>query len=94
MGRAAVPVLTTLIYYHRIQGVLPSLRTRYAGLLRSSFESELRTLDLLGTLTTDQSLRKERLGIWVEELREFQDALERVEAQGFADRETAGLCNF
>jgi hypothetical protein len=52
--------------------------------MRAAFETELRTLELLSALTPDQSARKERLCIWIEELREFEAALDLVESDGFA----------
>ena len=77
------PIFSCFLYYHRIAGAVPNLRTQYAGTLRTSFESELRTLEVLTQPTVDQSGRKKKLGFWIEELKEFQDALESIEVRGF-----------
>jgi hypothetical protein len=86
-GKGATPVFSCLCYYPRIVGVLPSIRTQYAGTLRTSFESEQRTLEGLTQLTADQSARKPKLGFWVDELKQFQETLESIEAHGFATTE-------
>ena len=86
-GRGGTPVFSCFIYSHRAAGALPNLRTQYSGMLRTSFESELRALETLTDLTADQSARKGKLGFWIEELRQFQEALEGVEADGFSTRE-------
>ena len=83
----ATPVFSCLCYYRRIVGVLPSIRAQYAGTLRTSFESERRTLEGLEQLTTDQSARKQKLGYWIDELKQFQETLEGIEAGGFATAE-------
>jgi hypothetical protein len=56
-------------------------------MLRTSFESELRTLENLTELTADQSTRKGKLGFWIDELKQFQEALEGIEAGGFSTHE-------
>jgi hypothetical protein len=84
LARSNAPVFSCLVYYHRLFGALPNLRTAYAGTLRASFESEFRTLEMLTSLTPDQGVRKEVLDLWIEELTKFQDTLEDIEAQGFA----------
>lgn len=86
-GKGATPVFSCLCYYPRIVGVLPSIRTQYAGTLRTSFESEQRTLEGLMQLTADQVARKPRLGFWIDELKQFQETLEGIEAGGFATPE-------
>lgn len=83
-GKSTPPVFSCLCYYQRIAGVLPSIRTQYAGVLRASFESEQRTLERLSQLTAEQSARKETLSFWIDELKQFQETLEDIEAHGFA----------
>jgi SAM-dependent methyltransferase len=86
-GRGATPVFSCLIYYHRVAGALTNVRTQYAGTLRISFESELRTLEGLPKLTAEQSARKERLSFWIAELKHFRESIETIEAHGFATAE-------
>jgi hypothetical protein len=57
--KGALPILSGLVYYRRVVGALPNLRTQYAGALRASFESEQRTLQGLTQMTPDQTIRKE-----------------------------------
>jgi hypothetical protein len=84
-GKGATPIFSCLIYCQRLTDALPTLRTYYAGtLLRVSFESELRTLETLDSLTDDQKIRKLKLETWIDELERFQDSLEEVETKGFA----------
>jgi len=82
-GRGATPLFSCLMYSHRAAGALPNLRTQHVGILRTSFESELRTLEGL-TQTSDQAVRKGKLGFWIDELSQFQETLEDIEAGGFA----------
>jgi hypothetical protein len=84
------PVMSCLIYGPSVAGILPNLRITYAGTLRASFESEIRSLKALERLTTEQDARRLHLEEGVEELREFQDSVQRVEARGF---ETGRLRN-
>jgi len=83
-GRGATPIFSCLLYSHRAAGALPNLRTQHVGILRTSFESELRTLEGLTQLTSDQAVRKGKLGFWVDELSQFQETLADIEAGGFA----------
>lgn len=85
--RGGTPVLSCLIYSHRAAGALPNLRTQYGGTLRNSFESELRALESLTELSTDQSARKGKLSFWIDELKQFQETLEGIEARGFFTRQ-------
>ena len=86
-GRSDGPIFSCLIHCQRLAGTLPNVRSRYAGKLRASLESELRTLDILPSPTADQAARKARLAIWIDELKELLDSLEAVESSGFATAE-------
>ena len=86
-AKGVAPVFSSFVYSHQAAGALPNLRTQYSGMLRTSFESELRTLENLTQLTADQSTRKGKLGFWIDELKQFQEALEGIEAGGFSTRE-------
>ena len=83
-GRNVPCVFAGLLHYHRISGALPTLRTQHVGPLRISFESELRTLESPSQLTSEQSGRRGKLSFWIEELKQFQETLEGIEARGFA----------
>ena len=91
-GKSATPILSCLVSSQRLAGSLPTLRTYYAGtMLRVGFESEMRVLGTLNSLTDDQKGRKFKLEAWIDELKRFQDTLEEVEVRGFA---TSGLRRF
>jgi hypothetical protein len=82
--KGALPILSCLVYYRRIVGALPNLRTQYAGALRASFESEQRTLQGLTQVTPDQTIRKENLGSWIDEIKLFKRKMKEVEAPSVA----------
>lgn len=90
VGKGATPILTCLVHYHKVTGALPNLRTQYAGALRGSFESEVRTLEQLTKCSAEQSARKETLIFWIDELKQFQETLEGIEANGFATAQLRG----
>jgi len=83
-GEVARPVFACLIYYHKLdEDLLPKIRTQYVGVLRSGFETELRTLEHLGNATPAQQGRKLQLDQWIEEMKAFDVKLEQVSLTGF-----------
>jgi FtsZ-binding cell division protein ZapB len=83
-GEAAKPVFACLIYYHKLdEDLLPKIRTQYIGVLRSGYETELRTLERLPNPTADQQGRKLQLDQWIEEMKAFDGKLEQVSLTGF-----------
>lgn len=78
------PRFSCVLYYHKLDvGLLPKLRTHYAGVLRSGYETQLRTLERLPNASAEQQGRKLQLEEWVEELKAFDHTLERVSTDSF-----------
>jgi len=80
------PIFSCLIYYHRIDGqLLGTVRTQYAHPMRLRMETELRELERIDAKvrTPDQEDRRADLIVRVEELKDFEARLERVERDGF-----------
>ncbi len=79
------PAFSCLVYYHRLNAdLLPKLRTQYVGPLRTSFQTELTTLERLKTRSTDQDARRLALEEKLEELKVFDARLDQVITAGFA----------
>lgn len=84
-GVSKAPAFSCLVYYHRLDAdLLPKLRTQYVGPLRQRYETELRTLDGIAFLSPDQAERRIQLGVWIDELRDFEARLEAVAQGSFA----------
>jgi hypothetical protein len=83
------PAVSCLVYYHRLDvDLLPKLRTQYVGPLRTSFQTELTSLEKLQNRFADQDARRLELEEKLEELKAFDARLEQVIIAGFA---SAGL---
>ncbi|MEM2125858.1 MAG: hypothetical protein QXQ53_05630 [Candidatus Methanosuratincola sp.] len=83
-GISAQPAFSCLVYYHKLDlDFLPKIRTQYVGPLRSSLETELRTLEKVKEPSPTQSARKAQLELWIEELNDFDARLASVSLQGF-----------
>jgi hypothetical protein len=83
-----IPACECFIYYRHLHvNPITTLKVEHAGAKRTSFESEFRTLGVLTELTDEQATRRERLNEWIQELKEFQETLEGIEAGGFATQE-------
>ncbi|MBI2837083.1 MAG: hypothetical protein HYX75_02120 [Acidobacteria bacterium] len=79
------PAFSCLVYYHRLdEDLLPKLRTQYVGPLRTSFQTELGSLDKIKERSADQDTRRLELEERVEELKALDARLERVIVEGFA----------
>jgi hypothetical protein len=83
-SRRRAPVFSCLIYYHRLDAdLLPKLRTQYIGLLRSRLQTELSGLERLTSRTADQDARRYELEESLDELKAFDEQLEKVIVGGF-----------
>jgi hypothetical protein len=83
-GAKRAPVFSCLVYYHKLDGdLLHKIRTQYVWNLRDHFETELRTLEDMGSPTNVQLERLGNLRRWIEELKDFDARLEEVSQNGF-----------
>src|SRR5262249_36634831 len=87
-GRAAAvsgPAFSCLVYYHRVDAAtLPKRRTQYVGPLRTTFQTELASLEKIAKRSADQDARRLDLEGRLEELKAFDARLERAITEGFA----------
>jgi len=84
-ARRKPPVFSCLVYYHRLDAdLLPKLRTQYIGLLRSRLQTELNGLERLRSRTAEQDARRYELEESLDELKAFDERLEKVIVGGFA----------
>lgn len=84
-GLDKAPAFSCLVYYHKLNaGTLTTLKSQYVSPLRQSYETELRTLEAIVLLSPEQSSRRLQLEAWIDELKEFEDRLERCAREGFA----------
>jgi len=57
-GTLRAPAFSCLVYYHRLDAdLLPKLRTHYVGPLRTSFQTELASLERIESRSADQAAR-------------------------------------
>src|SRR5581483_3098201 len=80
------PIFSCLVYYHRLDHqLLGTIRTQYAHPMRLRMETELRELERIDakTRTLEQEERRADLLVRIDELKEFESRLERVEVAGF-----------
>jgi len=83
-GSRREPVFSCLVYYHKIDAdILHKIRTQYVGDLINRYGTELRVLEGRKELTGDQASRKVQLENWIDELRDFSQALQNVADIGF-----------
>lgn len=86
------PAFSCLIYFHKLDGdTLHKIQSQYLQPLRTSYEVELRTLDAIGILSSEQIARKASLEMIIDELEEFEAKLQDVINQGFDSKELKGL---
>ncbi|MEI6045119.1 MAG: hypothetical protein WCS37_12280, partial [Chloroflexota bacterium] len=86
-SRKGSPAFACLVYYHKLDAdLLPKIRSQYVGPLCSRYETELRTLEGLTTLTGDQSARRLQLTDWIAELKQFDEKLAQVAEKGFSSK--------
>lgn len=73
------PAFSCLLYYHKLgPTTLLDIRRLYVDKLRGRYETELRTLEGIHELTSEQSTRKIRLEGWIDELKSFDQKLDEV----------------
>ena len=85
-----IPAFACLIYYHKFDGdLLPKIRNQYVGPLRSRLETELRSIESVSSDTRSdrQEGRRSELQDEIDELRDFDAALQHVITGGFASKE-------
>ena len=90
--RKIEPAFSCLLYYHRLDGdTLHKIRSQYLQPLRNRYEVEVRTLEAIGLLNTEQTVRRTRLEMLIEELEEFDAKLEKVITEGFDSKKLREL---
>lgn len=83
-GSRREPAFSCLVYYHKIDAdILHKIRTQYVGDLINRFGTELRSLEGRKELVSDQAARKVQLENWINELKDFSQALQDVADRGF-----------
>ncbi len=83
-GRKTIPAFSCLIYYHKLDAdLIHKIRSQYVGPLITRYETELRTLRGSASESNDVVGRKYQLENWIEELRSFDEELERLTQDGF-----------
>jgi len=90
------PIFCCLVYYHRLDDqLLGTIRTQYAHPMRLRLETELRELERIDakTRTVAQEQRRADLIVRIEELKDFEARLERVEQAGFESEALAKIAN-
>lgn len=83
-GSRRESAFSCLVYYHKIDiDILHKIRTQYVGDLINRYGTELRVLEGRKELTADQASRKVQLENWIDELKDFSQALQNVADIGF-----------
>jgi hypothetical protein len=81
------PAFACLVYYHKLDGnTLATIQSQYVRPLRGRYETELRGIEAIPAAARSerQATRRIELEGWIAEMREFDDRLGRVAAEGFA----------
>ncbi len=81
------PAFACLVYYHQLDGdTLATLQSQYVRPLRQRYETELRGIESVpaNARSARQDARRMELGDLIQELGDFDAALGRVAAEGFA----------
>ena len=81
------PAFACLVYYHKMDGdTLATLQSQYVRPLRQRYETELRGIESIpaNARSARQDARRTELGDLIQELGDFDAALGRVAAEGFA----------
>lgn len=83
-GRKRIPAFSCLIYYHKLDAdLIHKIRSQYVGPLITRYETELRTIRGSDYESNYVVGRKYQLENWIEELRSFDEELERIIQDGF-----------
>ncbi len=78
------PAFSCLIYYHKLDAdLIHKIRSQYVRPLMTRYETEFRTLQGFNSESNDVVSRKYQLDNWIEELRSFDEELERIIQDGF-----------
>jgi hypothetical protein len=88
------PAFACLVYYHKLDGdLVPKIRTQYVGPLRQRFETELRGIEAVSVdaRSVRQDKRRVDLEGLIEELKEFETALQQVVVKGFSSKKLETL---
>ena len=88
------PAFACLVYYHKLDGdTLPKIRTQYVGPLRQRYETELRGIEAVpvDARSTRQDKRRVELEKLIEELKEFDSALQKTAAEAFSSKKLEAL---
>lgn len=88
------PAFACLVYYHKLGGdTLGAIQSQYVRPLRGRYETELRGIEAIPAAARSerQAGRRIELEGWITELRDFDDRLGRVAAEGFASDALAKL---
>jgi len=88
------PIFSCLLYYHRLDDqLLGTVRTQYVHPMRLRMETELRDLERIEakSRTPEQEERRADLIVRIEELKDFEAQLERVEQAGFESEALAKI---
>ena len=83
-GQKKSPAFSCLIYYQKLDAdLIHKIRSQYVRPLMTRYETELRTLQRSDSESNDVVGRKYQLENWIEELRSFDEELERLTQDGF-----------
>ena len=88
------PAFACMVYYHKLDGdLLPKIRNQYVGPLRQRMETELRGIESVSAdaRSDRQESRRVELDAQIDELREFDAALQKVITEGFASKDLAKI---
>ncbi len=83
-GQKKSPAFSCLIYYHKLDAdIIHKIRSQYVGPLITRYETELRTIRGSNSERNDIVSRQYQLENLIEELRSFDEELERLTQDGF-----------
>lgn len=92
-GQKVMPTFACMVYCQKVDGdTFHKIRSQYVGPLKNGYEAELRTLDTIGLLNTEQTVRRTRLDMLIDELEKFDAKLEKVITKGFDSKKLIQLC--
>jgi len=91
-GQKVMPAFACLVYCQKVDGdTLHKIRSQYVEPLKNKYEAELRTLETIGLLNTDQTVRRTKLEMLIDELAEFDAKLQKVITEGFDSKKLREL---
>jgi len=86
------PAFSCLVYCQKVDGdTLHKIRSQYVGPLKNGYAAELRTFETIGLLNTEQTTRRTKLELLIDELEEFDAKLQGVINEGFDSKELREL---